>query len=331
MSTITTNQAALIEQIKQVLTLYDLGKFETHLQLSFGYANQNYRVDTSQGSFLYRICTQQPLHLIEYEVKLMKALRQINFPAAYPIAQKDGGFIHLVGEHYVMIYEFRHGQEPPLNVHTCHAIGKAIGELSLLPNAENHPKKNAIHLDTCDGLIAEFAQAKNPLPQLLEYFEEQTNYLRPLLGQPLPQGIVHGDCFADNTLFAGNELVAIIDFEEACYDHLLFDVGVTINGFCFPDNVLDTKLLEAFLTAYQSKRVLTPKEWALLSTYIQWGAHGMITWHLGNNLLHDHDPAQWQRVQALMQRVQQIRKEEVQLNQIITQIANRLKNATNQS
>jgi homoserine kinase type II len=329
MSTIINDKAALVEQIKQVLTLYDLGAFENLQQLSFGYANQNYRVDTDQGSFLYRVCTQQPLHLIEYEVSLMEALRQISFPTAYPIAQKDGSFIHPLGEHYVMIYEFHQGQEPPLNVHTAGAIGEAIGVLSTLPNAQNHPKKNAVHLDTCDALIAEFAQAKNPLPELFAYFEEQTNYLRPLLLQTLPEGIVHGDCFTDNTLFAGNELVAVIDFEEACYDHLLFDVGMTINGFCFPDNVLDMTLLEAFLMAYHRKRTLTYQEWALLPAYMQWGAHGMITWHMRNNLVHQHHPTQWQRVQELMQRVQQMRKEEVQINQFITQIANRLKNATN--
>ncbi|WP_299456633.1 homoserine kinase [uncultured Microscilla sp.] len=329
MSNIKTEKDKLVEQIKQVLVLYDLGVFKTHFQLSFGYANQNYRIDTDQGSFLYRVCTQQPLSLIEYEVTLMKALRQIAFPTAYPIAKKDGGFIHSLDEHYVMVYEFYEGHEPALNAYTCSAIAEAIGKLSLLPNAQHYLKKNAIHLDTCDALIAEFEQAKNPIPVLLEYFKEQTNYLRPLLRQPLPKGVVHGDCFADNTLFGGNQLVAVIDFEEACHDHLLFDVGVTINGFCFPDNQLDAVLLEAFLTAYQHQRSLTHEEWTLLFAYIQWGAHGMITWHLRNNLLHKHHQSQWQRVQELMHRVQQMRQEETQINQLITQIAKRLKNATN--
>ena len=321
MNTMTTKRDELITQVTQVLTMYDLGTFRTHLPLSLGYANLNYRIDTDKGSYLYRVCQQQPLHLIKYEVNLMQALKQIDFPAAYPIAKKDGGFIHPLGEHYVMMYEFHFGQEPAINTETTRAIANAIGKLSLLPNAENYVKKNAVHLDVCDELLAEFDQAGNPVPALLKYYKEQTEYLRPLLIQPLPKGVVHGDCFADNTLFNGNKLVAVIDFEEACYDNLLVDVGMTINGFCFPDNTLDFDLLDTFIRTYHHQRPLTHKEWAFLPAYIQWGAHGMITWHLRNDLLHIHHQTQWERVQELMTRVQDMREKETQINEYITQIA----------
>lgn len=323
-----TKQEELTWQIEQVLTMYDLGTFRTHLPLSLGYANLNYRIETDRGSFLYRVCKQQPLHLIKYEVDLMQALKQIGFPTAYPIAKKDGSFIHPLGEHYVMMYEFHFGQEPTINKETTQAIATAIGKLSQLPNAENHVKKNAVHPDTCDELLSEFDQAGNPISALLEYYKEQTEYLRPLLVQPLPKGVVHGDCFADNTLFDGNKLVAVIDFEEACYDNLLFDVGITINGFCFPDNTLNFELLETFIRAYHKQRPLTQNEWVLLPAYMQWGAHGMITWHMRNDLLHTHHQTQWERVQELMVRVQQMRTKETQINEYIIQIANQLKHAT---
>lgn len=324
----TIEKDKFTQEIAQVLAHYDLGTLKSHHQLSAGYANLNYRIDTTQGSFLYRICQQQPLHLIEYEVALMQALKEIDFPTAYPIAQTNGEYIHPLGESYVMVYEFYEGKEPVVNKHTAAGIAQAIGKLSTLPNANRYPKKNAVHLDTCDALIAEFATAGNPIPELMTYFKEQTEYLRPLLTQPLPQGMVHGDCFPDNTLFAGNKLLAVIDFEEACYENLLFDVSMTINGFCFKDNVLDFELLSAFMTSYHQQRPLTPKEWKLLPAYIQWGAHGMITWHMRNNLLHQHHETQWLRVKELMERVQQMRQTESTIHQYIHQIANQLKNGT---
>ncbi|HAS41759.1 MAG TPA: hypothetical protein DCS93_14870 [Microscillaceae bacterium] len=318
----------LYQDIRQLLDLYDLGKLKSYEQLSAGYANLNYRIDTNQGRYLYRVCTQQPLPLIAYEVRLMQALRQIDFPTAYPIASKNGKFIQVQESRYIMIYEFCNGQEPVVNHRTTEAIATAIGKLSKLPNADQYPKKNAVHIDTCDELIQEFGKARNPIPELLQYFKEQTDYLRPVLQVPLPQGVVHGDCFPDNTLFDGDELVAVIDFEEACYENLLFDVSMTINGFCFPDNTLDVNLLTAFVKAYHQQRSLTQKEWELLPVYIQWGAHGMITWHMRNNLLHVHQETQWLRVKELMERVKLLRQNEKQIQQYIHQIANQLTNAT---
>lgn len=323
----TQKENKLQEEIRQLLNLYDLGTLQGCQQLSAGYANLNYRIDTNQGSYLYRVCTQQPLPLIEYEVTLMQALKQMDFPTAYPIGSKSGEFIYPQGGHYVMIYEFYQGQEPAINSQTVQAIATVIGQLSTLPNADQHLKKNAVHLDTYDDLIGEFTTASNPIPELLEYFKEQTEYLRPALLEDLSRGVVHGDCFPDNTLYDGNELVAVIDFEEACYENLLFDVSMTINGFCFPDNALDFDLLTIFLKAYHQHRAFTEKEWALLTKYIQWGAHGMVTWHMRNNLLHVHHQTQWTRVQELMARVQQLRQNETQIDQYIHQIANQLRNA----
>ncbi|OJJ18445.1 hypothetical protein BKI52_22780 [marine bacterium AO1-C] len=318
----------LQEEIRQVLELYDLGELQAYKRLSFGYANLNYRIDTNKGRFLYRVCTQQPLPLIEYEVRLMQGLRQIDYPTAYPIANKQGEFIQTRGRYYVMLYEFYAGHEPAINHQTTRAIATAIGKLNNLPGAAQYPKKNAVHIDTCDALIQEFGVAENPIPELLQYFKEQTDYIRPALQESLPQGVVHGDCFPDNTLFEGDTLVVVIDFEEACYENLLFDVAMTINGFCFPDNILDFDLLNTFIQAYYQQRSLTPKEWTLLPKYLQWGAHGMITWHMRNNFLHVHNETQWLRIQELKERVMLLRQNEAQIHQYIHQIANQLTNAT---
>ena len=52
----------------------------------------------------------------------------------------------------------------------------------------------------------------------------------------LPRCLVHGDLFPDNTMFKGNQLLAILDFEVICVENLLHELGTAIHGFCYVDN-----------------------------------------------------------------------------------------------
>lgn len=307
-----TNSEQEIE-IKQVISNYKLGEVLKIESLTQGYANENLQVITDQKSVLYRVCKQQPLHLIEYEVRLMQALKQAELKTAFPIADKQGNYIQKLGKNFVMLYDFALGEEPRLTAQVAHQMGIEIGKLSQVPLHLSLEKKNAVHIDNCHQLITEFVQCKNPMLDVFGYFKEQTDYLTNKLDDTLPRGLVHGDVFPNNTLFEGDELRAIVDFEEACSDQLMFDVGMTINGFCFVDNHLQSVLLEAFLEGYNSRRNMTDAEWQVLPIYMQWGSHGMLSWHLRNELINVPNQVQYNRVLELMKRTQWMRSNEKQI------------------
>lgn len=301
------------ERIRDVLSKYDLGNFVRVESLTQGYANENLLVVTERQKVLYRICKQQPLPFIEYEVRLMFALEEAKVKTAFPIADKQRVYIHSHGENYVMLYDFVCGEEPELTTEVAHQMGIEVGKISMIPLNPSLEKKNAVHIDHCHQLIAEFSECQNPLPEVFDYFERQTHYLASHLDSSLPRGIVHGDLFPNNTIFKDQVLQAIIDFEEACSDQLLFDVGMTINGFCFVDNLLQPDLLKAFLSGYNTVRKLSDTEWQALPVYMQWGSHGMLSWHLRNNLIQVPNPEQYQRVLELMRRTEWMRSNENQL------------------
>lgn len=305
--------AELEDQISEVLSKYDLGEVIRVESLTQGYANENLLVVTERQKVLYRICKQQPLPLIEYEVRLMFALGEAKVKTAFPIADKQRVYIHSHGENHVMLYDFVCGEEPELTTEVAHQMGIEVGKLSMIPLTSQLEKKNAVHIDHCHQLITEFADCQNPLPEVFDYFERQTHYLTSELDSTLPRGVVHGDLFPNNTIFKNQKLQAIIDFEEACSDQLLFDVGMTINGFCFVDNQLQPELLDAFLIGYNTMRKLSEAEWQALPIYMQWGSHGMLSWHLRNNLINIHNPEQYNRVLELMKRTQWMRSNEKEL------------------
>jgi Ser/Thr protein kinase RdoA (MazF antagonist) len=126
------------------------------------------------------------------------------------------------------------------------------------------------------------------------------------LGEPLPGGLIHGDVFTDNTLFRDGQLVAILDFEDACEDAFLFDVAMTIHGFCFPAEQWRPDLAEAFLDAYIERRALTDPERELLPTYLRWCPLAIMGWHL-RQLRRRPDKENERRAAELTRRIETMR------------------------
>lgn len=296
-----------IKDANQVLESYGLGKARAIKRLTSGFSNINYKIKTTKGNFLFRICVDKPLERTQYEIKVINELKKIKFPAAFPIKREDEQFINKTKFGEVVIYNFVKGEEPKLNEKTIKEIAKAVAKLNTFENWKKLKKRNSFNLKLCKENIRKFNSTKNKYPEIFEYFKEQTKFLYKPLKEKIPQGLVHGDIFPDNTKFKGNKLIAILDFEEVCTDNLLFDVGVAINGFCFQKNRLNPKLLKIFLEEYQKIRKISLKERKLLPYYVQWGAHAMICWHL-KHLLNKKETKKLNRLKYFMNRVKRLRK-----------------------
>ena len=62
-------------------------------------------------------------------------------------------------------------------------------------------------------------------PEIFRFFAKEYEDLRDRLGESLPTWIIHGDLFPDNTLFSDGELVAFLDYVDACEDTYLDRCG----------------------------------------------------------------------------------------------------------
>ncbi len=292
--------------IKSVLTAYPLGDLESFAALKHGFANENYKIITEKGAFLFRICRLLSPEDVEKEHRMLAVLKQNHFPAAYPIADKTGLTIRKADGLPVSIYEFMEGEIPVLIPETVSEVAAVLAMLHTTGIEQIPEKQNIIRPEGAESLIREFPHATHPIPDIFAQFEEQWEHVKPYLNRKLPTGLIHGDVFPDNTLFVGNKLKAIIDFEEFCIDTFLFDIAMCINGFCFKDNRLDEDLLKYFLTAYNNIRPMEDIEKELLRYYIRWTALGMASWHLRYHLIFKPYARQEKRVRELLERVEKI-------------------------
>ena len=66
--------------IKKTLLHYNYGSYKSHKNISFGYANENFKVTTSKGNILFRLYKQNSEDSVRKELLLMDTLKKSNFP-----------------------------------------------------------------------------------------------------------------------------------------------------------------------------------------------------------------------------------------------------------
>ncbi len=292
--------------ISNTLQAYPLGRLKSFEALMQGFANENYRIVTEKGTFLFRIHRVQKMVEIRKEHLLLRMLKSVDFPAAYPVPDKTGETLLIVAGLPVSLYDFVAGMTPELNSETVAEVASALALLHTVDTATLPEKQNTIRPEDVSHLVERFPVVPNPLPDIFNLFTRLWRQIEPYLHQKLPTGLIHGDVFPDNTLFEGNKLKAIIDFEQFCIDQLLFDVAMCINGFCFTNNRLNPLLLETFLSAYNKNRPMENTERELIQPYICWTALGMASWHLRYHLMFRADDRQEKRVWELLGRVEHL-------------------------
>jgi homoserine kinase type II len=94
----------------------------------------------------------------------------------------------------------------------------------------------------------------------------------------LPRGLIHGDVFYDNVLFAGKKLKAIIDFEDACQYYKVFDLGMAVVGLCTSESKVELTRVRSLINGYQSGRMLDVVEKESLQLFIEYAAIATSSW-----------------------------------------------------
>lgn len=272
-----------------------------------GYTNRNYKISTDKKDYLLKIHLNKNVEDIVPEILILEYLKNTDIPVAQAIPDKDNNYINKLGNDYAVVYEYIDGHHPEVNTETAKQIAKAAVKLNLLEVPASFTQKNWVNLEFCNTVIQQMTHTPYNYPDIYEYFIEQTTYLQEPLSEKVTKGLVHGDLFPDNTIFNGDKLLAILDFEVICVENILHELGTAINGFCYVNNELDEELYCAFLSEYQKDYTLDDIEKQLLPFYIQWGAHCMLAWHL-LGVMENNDPIKYKRALEFMDRVVKLRK-----------------------
>ncbi|MFO1374326.1 MAG: homoserine kinase [Agitococcus sp.] len=264
-----------LSEVQEFVSQYQL-KAIAYQPIQAGIENSNYFVSTANGQeFVLTIFEELNGQEANFLAPLLQHLQQAGVAVAAPLIANNGQSLLTIKDKAAQLAPRIQGQHPlQVNVAQAQVIGEQLAKLHLA--LKKYPLKRS-NAHGAAWWQKEAAKARNGMTQVeqlildtvLNDFEETTEDF-----DDLPKGLIHGDLFRDNTLFAGDELKAILDFSEAGKDYWLLDIAITINDFCsdWPNVTLNQELYQAFLTGYQKKRQLTEDEQEVLPTFLTMAA-----------------------------------------------------------
>ncbi|MCK9485958.1 MAG: phosphotransferase [Dehalococcoidia bacterium] len=272
--------------------------------LSGGAVNEHWRVDAPglPARVLRRYHPRQTQDSVAYEHRLLQYLANRDWPVAPAIVAGGGSQLETEAGRWAL-FPFVHG-DPPAN--TRRSLQRKGALLALLhvdlrdyPETEQRPGFGRItDLDTplrLDGfadfhaLIAWDALRHPERAHAFEALRERNLEDARARGyDDLPDHLVYFECLGNNILFDGDDVSAMLDFDQAHRDARVADLGRSL----LTDGGLDGWSLHAFLAGYQAHGdpPLTRQEVDLLPTMML----AAEIWNTAHTLaMSDRHPADW--------------------------------------
>lgn len=219
----------------KILSDYDLGEYKGSKPFTTGAVQTNFLLQTTKGKFVFRYYENRSKNSVLFESGLIKRLTDKNYPCPAQFKNRDGEFVCTYKGKPFIIFEFvegKHLKNP--NEKQKKELVKKVAELQNI--TKNFRPKNTqfrlnYNVENCRKLARKEAEkiGTENAQQKLKWFENELSKLE--LPKSLPKGVCHCDFHFSNVLFKDSKFNALIDFDDANYTFLVYDLAALINPF----------------------------------------------------------------------------------------------------
>jgi Ser/Thr protein kinase RdoA (MazF antagonist) len=259
-----------------ILSKYKLGAYIRSEPVTQGTVQTNYFVYTTQRKLVFRYYENRSADSVLFEVSLVKYLRNAKYPCPAPFRNTHGKCVGILDGKPYVIFEFVQGEhiETPSENQKRQLIQR-VAELQNIsrnyrPLHKRHRWNYSVHL--CRKLAGDKAKKIDTMNarEKLKWLKIELSKLD--IPESLPKGICHCDFHFSNVLCRRGQFSALIDFDDANYTYLLFDlVGLiepfkpafawnTWHKFRTADDVIDLKETRKVVHEYMKCRQLNNSE-----------------------------------------------------------------------
>ena len=241
---------------------FGLGALDSWSTIEAGTVNSNFALRCASGRYFLRINEGKDEAAVAYEASLVSGLAELGVPTPVPVLAGERRYADHRGQ-WASVFPWVEGGHVA-RADVSPVIARAVGAgLANLHAAADQVTGLAPH----EGIyttraIAERARgfASSNDPALAEVNLLLADETRWLFAQPEPRdrGVIHGDLFRDNVLFASETLCAFLDFEQASMGSRTYDLAVCINAWCY-DQAMAPELVAAMIAGYRATRATEPE------------------------------------------------------------------------
>jgi Ser/Thr protein kinase RdoA (MazF antagonist) len=196
-----------------------------------------------------------------WEHRLLERLRPHLPEIPVPLPAHDGRTFLLHEKRPVWLTPYAHGE--PAELADRRAVAAALGRLHTVKlevdHRPGHPRLSDLPIPPLRPMPPEF---DSWLPLIAQARTETIELISRIAStRQLTVGVTHNDIFPGNVLVQDGQVTALLDWEEADIDWLVWDLASAILPFCSTaDGDLDTSAVQDFLHAYRAASGRVPPE-----------------------------------------------------------------------
>ena len=280
-------------EIEDFLKDYSIGNLISFEGIIKGTENTNYKIITSKNKYILTILEKrvQPEDL-PFFMDLQNELAAHGFDCPLPVKNNKKSIINKLKDKNAVIITFLQG-ENLTNVmpEHCHELGLKIAQFTNITKNLNLSRPNSVGYKTWVSIYENFKNINNESYQ--EYFQILSNELIFLKNNwpiNLPTAIIHADLFIDNILFIKNKISGIIDFYFSCNDFIAYELALTINAWCFNDDLtFNYKNYNSLMMGFENISSLNIEEKASMNVLLRGAAVRILVTRLHDKIFHPDD------------------------------------------
>ncbi|PZD95822.1 homoserine kinase [Paenibacillus sambharensis] len=237
-----------------------------------GWLNLKWKVVTDSGTYLVKQYNPERYRLYKQDKLLLALNEQVRLHAAglaCPRLLTEDQTIMFASEKgdLFIVMEYCSGEVIPAgqsNARQLYELGKATGRMHRLLNDGAlgsialpvfEPPRKQVRIDHWNTLTNKLpAGISSHLADEFEVQRRATEAFSTKLLASYQSGWAHRDLWADNLLFAGDKLTAILDFDRLDYDYPQADAARAVMSCAWNEQELDMRLAYAFMEGYTEER-----------------------------------------------------------------------------
>ena len=265
------------DDVRGILAAFSIAGYRAHQPIAVGTINTNLRVDTVAGPLFLRINEGKSEDDVRREAEIVAHAAARGVPTPVPRADAAGALFVRWGDEIVSLFPWVAGRtlaRAELTPVHAAAVGTALAKLHLASDGFLDHRPGRYEPAEIDGRLARIAALGRPdLAPVVAVLEPELARLRAERVADIPLGIIHGDLFVDNVLYDGaGTLTALIDFEQASWGRLAYDLAVTTLAFGYGRDDFRPEIVRALVDAYAAARPPTDAERAAFGAELRFVA-----------------------------------------------------------
>jgi homoserine kinase type II len=265
---------------------FGIGDITAFSVMEGGHENTSYCVETSSGRYVLTLFDQKSLRHVTNLANLLVYLTDRGIRTSQVVVPPKDPIVVLHDEKPVMLKRYVDGDvTAEVTGNLLVQLGEEMARLHEIPAPSYVPQS--------------FPYGRSYFPEVtnsdlghtyVDWLSEKNSYLQKRIPQHLPMALIHGDVFFDNMIVQRDQLMAIIDFEEACHYYRSFDLGMVIVGACRDRKGISFEKAGRFIQAYQKEKTLQSLERKTLKTFAVYAAVATSFWRFRQYHLRRPEP-----------------------------------------